>query len=193
VRTLTPELIGGPVDLTVADLSFISLRLVLPALVAATATGGDLVLLVKPQFEAGRQAVGKGGVVRDPAAWAGAVRAVAAAAASHGLGVRGLCPSPLPGPAGNVEFFLHLRAGSGPLHEDALAAAIDEAAALPRRGSGGLKSEATAPGRRATPSGSPPVNRGSGGLESEALATAPGRRAEPSGSPPVDRVARGAG
>jgi 23S rRNA (cytidine1920-2'-O)/16S rRNA (cytidine1409-2'-O)-methyltransferase len=164
VRTLTPELTGGPVDLTVADLSFISLRLVLPALAAATATDGDLVLLVKPQFEAGRAAVGKGGVVRDPAAWAAAVRAVAEAAASHGLGVQGLCPSPLPGPAGNVEFFLHLRGGARPLGEDALAAAVDEAAALPRRGSGGLKSEApaTAPGREAKPSGSPPVDRGSG-------------------------------
>jgi 23S rRNA (cytidine1920-2'-O)/16S rRNA (cytidine1409-2'-O)-methyltransferase len=132
-RTLTPELIGGPVDLTVADLSFISLRLVLPALLAATARGGDLVVLVKPQFEAGREAVGKGGVVRDPAAWAGAVRTVADAAAGHGLGVGGVCPSPLPGPAGNVELFLHLRAGAPPLDDARLAAAVEEAAALPRR------------------------------------------------------------
>ncbi|HZC99874.1 MAG TPA: TlyA family RNA methyltransferase [Actinomycetes bacterium] len=133
VRTLTPELIGGPVDLTVADLSFISLRLVLPALTAATARGGDLVLLVKPQFEAGREAVRKGGVVRDPDAWAAAVRAVAEAAAGQGLGVAGICPSPLPGPAGNVEFFLHLRAGAAPLDEAALGGALAEAAALPRR------------------------------------------------------------
>jgi 23S rRNA (cytidine1920-2'-O)/16S rRNA (cytidine1409-2'-O)-methyltransferase len=134
VRSLTAELIGGPVDLTVADLSFISLRLVLPALAAVTAPDGDLVLLVKPQFEAGREAVRRGGVVRDPAAWAGAVRSVAEAAAGRGLGVAGICPSPLPGPAGNVELFLHLRAGAAPLDEAALAAAIEEAAALPRRG-----------------------------------------------------------
>jgi 23S rRNA (cytidine1920-2'-O)/16S rRNA (cytidine1409-2'-O)-methyltransferase len=137
VRTLTPELIGGLADLTVADLSFISLRLVLPVLAALTTRGGDLVLLVKPQFEAGRRAVGKSGVVRDPAAWAGAVRAVARAAEALGLGVAGVCPSPLPGPAGNVEFFLHLRAGAAPLDETALAGAVEEAAALPRRGGPG--------------------------------------------------------
>jgi 23S rRNA (cytidine1920-2'-O)/16S rRNA (cytidine1409-2'-O)-methyltransferase len=67
VRGLAPEAIGGPVSLTVADLSFISLRLVLPALVACTESDGDLVLLVKPQFEVGRGRVGRGGVVRDPA------------------------------------------------------------------------------------------------------------------------------
>jgi 23S rRNA (cytidine1920-2'-O)/16S rRNA (cytidine1409-2'-O)-methyltransferase len=134
VRTLMPELIGGTVGLTVADLSFISLRLVLPALVAATDPDGDLVLLVKPQFEAGREAVGKGGVVRDPAAWAGAVRAVAEAAARLGLGVGGVCPSPLPGPAGNVELFVHLRAGAPPLDDARLAAAVGEGAGLPRRG-----------------------------------------------------------
>jgi 23S rRNA (cytidine1920-2'-O)/16S rRNA (cytidine1409-2'-O)-methyltransferase len=134
VRFLESDAIGGPVELTVADLSFISLRLVLPALASATRPDGELLLLVKPQFEAGRQAVGKGGVVRDPAAWAGAVRAVAEAAAEHGLGAAGVCPSPLPGPSGNVEFFLRLRAGAGPLDEVELAAAIAEGEALPRRG-----------------------------------------------------------
>jgi 23S rRNA (cytidine1920-2'-O)/16S rRNA (cytidine1409-2'-O)-methyltransferase len=134
VRFLEPEAIGGPVELTVADLSFISLRLVLPALAAATRPDGELLLLVKPQFEAGRQAVGKGGVVRDPAAWAGAVRSVAEAAAELGLGAAGVCPSPLPGPSGNVEFFLLLRAGAGPLDEAALAEAVAEGEGLPRRG-----------------------------------------------------------
>jgi 23S rRNA (cytidine1920-2'-O)/16S rRNA (cytidine1409-2'-O)-methyltransferase len=125
VRTLTPEAIGGPVELVVADLSFISLRLVLPTLAALLEPSGhgDLVLLVKPQFEAGREAVGKGGVVRDPAARAVAVRSVAERAAGLGLGVAGICASPLPGPAGNVEVFLHLRAGAGPMGEAALAAA----------------------------------------------------------------------
>jgi 23S rRNA (cytidine1920-2'-O)/16S rRNA (cytidine1409-2'-O)-methyltransferase len=131
VRNLTVEQVGGPVDLTVADLSFISLRLVVPVLASLTRRGGDLVLLVKPQFEAGRAAVGRGGVVRDPAARAAAVRDVAAAAADSGLGVAGVCPSPLPGPAGNLELFLHLRADAGALDEAALQAALAEGDALP--------------------------------------------------------------
>jgi 23S rRNA (cytidine1920-2'-O)/16S rRNA (cytidine1409-2'-O)-methyltransferase len=75
--------------------------------------------------------VGRGGVVRDPAARAAAVRAVAGAGATLGLGVAGLCPSPLPGPAGNLELFLHLRAGVPPLDEPALQEALAEGAALP--------------------------------------------------------------
>jgi 23S rRNA (cytidine1920-2'-O)/16S rRNA (cytidine1409-2'-O)-methyltransferase len=109
VRSLTPEQIGGPVDLTVADLSFISLRLVLPALAACTRPEGDLVPMVKPQFEVGRERVGAGGVVREPALRAAAVLDVATAARSLGLGVAGVAVSPLPGPSGNVEFFLWLR------------------------------------------------------------------------------------
>jgi 23S rRNA (cytidine1920-2'-O)/16S rRNA (cytidine1409-2'-O)-methyltransferase len=112
VRTLTPDAIGGPVALTVADLSFISLRLVLPALAACTAPDGDLVPMVKPQFEVGKERVGAGGVVRDPALRAEAVLDVAAAAAQLGLGVAGVVASPLPGPSGNVEFFLWLRRGA---------------------------------------------------------------------------------
>jgi 23S rRNA (cytidine1920-2'-O)/16S rRNA (cytidine1409-2'-O)-methyltransferase len=114
VRSLTPEQIGGPVDLTVADLSFISLRLVLPALAACTRPEGDLVPMVKPQFEVGRERVGAGGVVREPALRAGAVLDVAAAAVGLGLGVAGVAVSPLPGPSGNVEFFLWLRRGAPP-------------------------------------------------------------------------------
>ena len=131
VRTLDTDRTGGPVDLTVADLSFISLRLVLPALARLTRDGGDLLLLVKPQFEAGRDAVGRGGVVRDPAARAAAVRGVAEAGVPLGLGVAGICPSPLPGPAGNLELFLHLRAGAPLLDEAALQAALAEGATLP--------------------------------------------------------------
>jgi 23S rRNA (cytidine1920-2'-O)/16S rRNA (cytidine1409-2'-O)-methyltransferase len=114
VRSLTPEQIGGPVELTVADLSFISLRLVLSALTACTAPDGDLALMVKPQFEAGRERVGAGGVVRDPVVRADAVLSVADTAAGLGLGVAGVAPSPLPGPSGNVEFFLWLRRDAGP-------------------------------------------------------------------------------
>ena len=109
VRNLTPEQIGAPVGLTVADLSFISLRLVLPALTACTGYDGDLLPMVKPQFEVGRERLGRGGVVRDPALRAEAVVGVAKEAAQHGWGVAGVTPSPLPGPSGNVEFFLWLR------------------------------------------------------------------------------------
>lgn len=109
VRTLTPELIDGPVDLTVADLSFISLRLVLPALAGCTRDDGDLALMVKPQFEVGKERVGAGGVVRDPELRAEAVLDVAASAAGFGLGLADVAASPLPGPSGNVEFFVWLR------------------------------------------------------------------------------------
>ena len=110
VRTLTSDVIPEPPpDLVVADLSFISLSLVLPALVAVAADDADLALMVKPQFEAGRKAVGRGGVVRDPDAWSSAVLAVIRTADSLGLGVAGVCVSPLPGPSGNIEFFVHLR------------------------------------------------------------------------------------
>jgi 23S rRNA (cytidine1920-2'-O)/16S rRNA (cytidine1409-2'-O)-methyltransferase len=114
VRTLTPDVLDGPVDLTVADLSFISLRLVLPALAACTGPGGDLALMVKPQFEVGKDRVGSGGVVRDPALRAEAVLDVAAAGAGLGLGVAGVAASPLPGPSGNVEFFLWFRRDARP-------------------------------------------------------------------------------
>lgn len=112
VRGLRPEAIDGLVELTVADLSFISLRLVLPAL--AECTDGDLVLMVKPQFEVGKERVGPGGVVRDPALRAEAVLDVAAAGWDLGLGVAGVVASPLPGPSGNVEFFLWFRNGAPP-------------------------------------------------------------------------------
>ena len=114
VRTLTPEIIDGVVDLTVADLSFISLRLVLPALAACTAPGGDLALMVKPQFEVGKERVGSGGVVRDWRLRAEAVLDVAAVAADLGLGVAGVTASPLPGPSGNVEFFVWFRRDASP-------------------------------------------------------------------------------
>jgi 23S rRNA (cytidine1920-2'-O)/16S rRNA (cytidine1409-2'-O)-methyltransferase len=124
VRTLTPDAIGGPVALTVADLSFISLRLVLPALAACTQPDGDLLLMVKPQFEVGRERVGAGGVVRDPALRAEAVREVAAAGEAEALGAAGVAASPLPGPAGNVEIFLWLRRGAPPLDSDRLDAIV---------------------------------------------------------------------
>ena len=109
VRALTPEDIDGPVDLVVADLSFISLKLVLPALLACARPGADLLPMVKPQFEAGKEAVGSGGVVRDPEYRVAAVSSVAELAAEHGFGVRAVVASPLSGPSGNVEYFAWLR------------------------------------------------------------------------------------
>jgi 23S rRNA (cytidine1920-2'-O)/16S rRNA (cytidine1409-2'-O)-methyltransferase len=126
VRTLDAAAIGGPVALTVADLSFISMRLVLPALVSCTEPDGDLVPMVKPQFEVGRDRVGDGGVVRDPALRAEAVLTVADAAARLGLGVAGLTPSPLPGPSGNVEFFLWLRRDAPPADPASLREAVEK-------------------------------------------------------------------
>lgn len=124
-RALTPAEVGEPVELVVGDLSFIPLRLVLPALRGCAAPDADFVLLVKPQFEVGRERLGAGGVVRDPALHAEAVREVAAVAGGLGLGVRGVTASPLPGPAGNVEYLLWLAAGAPPLDEAALVHAIE--------------------------------------------------------------------
>lgn len=126
VRDLTAGSIGAPIDLVVADLSFISLTVVLPALIRVVSSNADLVLMVKPQFEAGREKVGSGGVVRDPQVRAEAVAQVARAAGELGYGVRGVVASPLPGPAGNVEYFLWLRAEAPPLDDSDLARAIAE-------------------------------------------------------------------
>ncbi len=118
VRELDRDVVGEPVDVVVGDLSFISLVLVLDALVRVTRPDGDLVLMVKPQFEVGKDRVGKGGVVRDPELWVDAVAGVADAAAARGWGAVGVTPSPLPGPSGNVEFFLRLRRGPAGLAEE---------------------------------------------------------------------------
>jgi 23S rRNA (cytidine1920-2'-O)/16S rRNA (cytidine1409-2'-O)-methyltransferase len=125
VRELRPEQVAPPPQLVVADLSFISLAIPLPALVRCAAADADFVLLVKPQFEVGKGRVGPGGVVRDPALRAGAVADVARAAATLDLGVAGVTASPLPGPAGNVEYFLWLRRGAPPLDDTELGRAID--------------------------------------------------------------------
>jgi 23S rRNA (cytidine1920-2'-O)/16S rRNA (cytidine1409-2'-O)-methyltransferase len=114
VRSLTPEAIGGPVDLVVADLSFISLALVLPALVACATEDADLLPMVKPQFEVGKDRLGSGGVVRDPELRAEAVITVITAAGALGLTPKGVVASPLPGPSGNVEYFVWFRRGDPP-------------------------------------------------------------------------------
>ncbi|MEI7059182.1 TlyA family RNA methyltransferase [Nocardioides sp. CCNWLW239] len=126
IRDLSLDVVGEPVDVVVGDLSFISLELVLDALIRVTSPDGDLALMVKPQFEVGKDRVGKGGVVRDPALRAEAVNAVAAAAARRGWGARAVTTSPLPGPSGNVEFFLWLRRGEATVTEDEIEEAVRE-------------------------------------------------------------------
>ncbi len=126
VRNLQPGQVAPPPDLVTGDLSFISLGQVLPALAGCAAPDADFVLLVKPQFEVGKGRVGAGGVVRDPELRAGAVAAVAQTALGLGLGVSGVTASPLPGPSGNVEYFLWLRRGAPPLDDAELRAAVAE-------------------------------------------------------------------
>lgn len=131
VRALTAAQIGGAVELIVADLSFISLSLVLPALADCAHVGGDLLPMVKPQFEVGKDRVGSGGVVRDPSLRAQAVQAVAVQGAQLGLEARAVVASPLPGPSGNVEYFLWLRKHDGPVEyrpdfDAAIAQAVEE-------------------------------------------------------------------
>ena len=111
VRNLAPEDLPFPPDLVVADLSFISLRSVLPALARASRSDAEFVVLVKPQFEAGPADVGSGGVVRDPEIWRRVLGEVVESFGSNGVGVLDVAPSPLRGPAGNVEFLLHGRRG----------------------------------------------------------------------------------
>ena len=125
VRSLEPAQVAPPPQVVVADLSFISLSLVLPALAACAAPDADFALMVKPQFEVGKGRVGAGGVVRDPADRAAAVRSVAETAWSLGLGVRGVTASPLPGPSGNVEYFVWFQRGAPALDDAALREAIE--------------------------------------------------------------------
>ncbi len=112
VRTLRREDLPYVPDLVVADLSFISLTKVLPAFVSVASESADLVVMVKPQFEVGKDKLGKGGVVRDPTHRVQSVLTVAASASDLGLGVQGVCPSVLPGPSGNVEYFVWMRRGA---------------------------------------------------------------------------------
>ena len=119
VRSLTKEQVGEEIDLVVADLSFISLKLVLPALIDVAKDDADFLIMVKPQFEVGKERLGAGGVVRDATLRKEAVAAVADAAFALGLGCLGVVASPLPGPSGNVEYFLWLaKAGQALLEVD---------------------------------------------------------------------------
>ena len=111
VRALNRDVIRDEIDLVVADLSFISLAMVLPALISVSSSETDFLLMVKPQFEVGREKLGAGGVVREPELRRAAVYEVAKSAYELGLGTFGVVASPLPGPSGNVEYFLRLKGG----------------------------------------------------------------------------------
>lgn len=115
VRHLTADAIGGPVDAVVADLSFISLRLVIAALVRVCEPGGAMVLLVKPQFEAGRAEVSRGrGVIEDPAVWDRVCAEIEHELISHRCVVHGWTESPVLGSDGNREFLVHASTPIGP-------------------------------------------------------------------------------
>ncbi|WP_418277139.1 TlyA family RNA methyltransferase [Isoptericola jiangsuensis] len=118
VRDLTPSDLEGPPDVVVGDLSFISLRLVVGAVAGVTAPGATVLLLVKPQFEVGRERLGRGGVVRDPALRAGSVVDVTLQAAAAGFGARAVVPSPVPGPSGNHEYFCWFERAAGAVEVD---------------------------------------------------------------------------
>ena len=124
VRNLSREIIQDSVDIVVADLSFISLALVIPALAAVSKPDADFLIMVKPQFEVGREKLGAGGVVRDPQLRKNAVLEVAKSAHEMGLGTLGVVASPLPGPSGNVEYFLWLRRGAAMISDSAIDEAI---------------------------------------------------------------------
>ena len=134
VRELAAGDLGEPFPVVVADLSFISLRTVLPNLVAVAAPGADLVTLVKPQFEAGREEASRGrGVIRDPEVWRRALEDVACACRDLGAAIMGAMVSPITGAEGNVEFLLHARTAPAPdVTPPDLAAVVAEATARAR-------------------------------------------------------------
>lgn len=135
VRTMKAGDVDPAPSLVVGDMSFISLTLVIPALVAVAAENADFLLMVKPQFEIGKERLGHGGVVRNPEHHVETVESVACCAMDNGLGILAIEASPLPGPSGNVEYFLHMRAGdSDAIASEELHSRIEDAV---RRGPAG--------------------------------------------------------
>jgi 23S rRNA (cytidine1920-2'-O)/16S rRNA (cytidine1409-2'-O)-methyltransferase len=126
IRAADPAELGAPFDLAVVDVSFISLRTVMPHVVALLGEEAEIIALVKPQFEAGKGRVGKRGVVKDPAVHAEVLQAARDAAEAAGLVVRGLTFSPIKGPEGNIEFWLWA-ARSGPSDPRSAQEVVDEA------------------------------------------------------------------
>ena len=117
LRYIGPEQIPEPIDLAVMDVSFISIRLVLPAVKQLLKQGADYICLIKPQFEAGREEVGKKGVVRDEQVHIRVVKEILSFAPGIGLSVMGLDYSPIKGPEGNIEYICHLKNGEYPQAE----------------------------------------------------------------------------
>lgn len=125
-RNLPDDAFPEPFDIIVVDTSFISLRTILARALAYVAPDGEIVALVKPQFEAGRERLGSGGVVRDPQVHRAVLREVRDAAAELGLAAEQLTGSPLLGPAGNREFLMRLRRGGTPIADEVIDAAVSE-------------------------------------------------------------------
>lgn len=130
IRTAERELLGGPYELVVIDVSFVGLAKVLPSVLPLVAPGGSVLALVKPQFEAGKGRVGKKGVVRDAAIHVDVLESVVDAVASHGWVVRGLTWSPITGPEGNIEFWAWLAAEGEPASDEPAAIVAAAHAAL---------------------------------------------------------------
>jgi 23S rRNA (cytidine1920-2'-O)/16S rRNA (cytidine1409-2'-O)-methyltransferase len=126
-RHLRPGAVPERVTLVTVDVSFISLRLVLPPLLAVLAEEADLVALVKPQFEVGRREVGRGGIVRDRGLHRRVLEEIVDLGRGLGLSVRGVCASPLPGAEGNQEYFIHFRNEGPPLPGEHIRRALEEA------------------------------------------------------------------
>lgn len=114
VRNVTPEQLGQPVDLASIDVAFISLEKVLPAVKAMLQPAGEIVALIKPQFEAGREKVGKKGVVRDPAVHKEVIEKIVKVMLDNRLSVLGLDYSPVKGPEGNIEYLIYVRKSDTP-------------------------------------------------------------------------------
>ena len=127
IRYVKPEDIGEPLDLSVVDVSFISLRIVLPAIRALLGPAGQVVCLIKPQFEAGREKVGKKGVVRDPAVHLEVLEQFCALADSLGFTIRSMTYSPVKGPEGNIEFLAHLSLVPGQAFDQNLSQLVGDA------------------------------------------------------------------
>ncbi|HET7476844.1 MAG TPA: TlyA family RNA methyltransferase [Dermatophilaceae bacterium] len=145
IRDVAPADLGGPAGLVVVDLSFISVRLVLAKVVDLLAASGDLVVLVKPQFEVGRHRLGKHGLVRKVNDRRDALESVVRAAAEHGLVVAGVAPSPVRGSAGNAEYLLWCRRSGFGLDRDELAVAIGQAVGVPSRGASHVRTAPVEP------------------------------------------------
>ena len=127
IRYVTPEQLGEPLDLSVVDVSFISLKIVLPAIKALLKENGQVVCLIKPQFEAGKEKVGKKGVVREKSTHIEVLEAFLELAESLQFRILGLTFSPVKGPEGNIEFLAHLQLGEGDAIAPDPAAIVEEA------------------------------------------------------------------